>query len=78
MSYLSIDQLISKLQELKDSGTPGDMPAMIPSRDNNGRSGFFQRVEGLQQTKIAKSDFDKQFSLCKGVYSRGVEVLVIS
>lgn len=75
--YLSIDQVIAALQAQKDAGIPGDSPAFIPSTDNNGRSGFLQRVSSVGTASVAKADFDKGWSICKGVSNRGVQVTVI-
>lgn len=77
MSYLTLDDLLSKLQQLKDGGVPGDIAVAIPSVDNNGRGGFMQRIEGAGRVAVANADMDKGYGLCKTVAARGVEVLVI-
>jgi len=76
-AYLTVDQLIAKLDELKLSGVSGAMPVAIPSVDNNGALGWMQRIERAGLRIVAKSDIEKGHSLCKTVVSRGVEVLVI-
>jgi hypothetical protein len=75
--YLTLDQLITKLQQLKDSGVAGETAVAFPSVDNNGRGGMMQRIEGAGRVAVAKADFDKGYGLCKTVATRGVEVLVI-
>lgn len=77
MEYLTIDQLIGKLQQLKEAGVPGDTPVATPSVDNNGRVGYMQRVEGAGRVSVAKSDMDKGYGLCKSVAARGVEIVVV-
>lgn len=77
MTYLTLDQLVAKCQQMKDAGVPGDIPVAIPALDNNGRGGMMQRVEGVGRVAVAKADMDKGFSLCKTVATRGVEILVI-
>jgi len=77
MEYLTLDQLIAKLQQMKDSGVSGDIAVAVPAVDNNGRGGMMQRVEGAGRVSVAKADMDKGYSLCKTVAARGVEVLVI-
>lgn len=77
MLYLTLDDLLIKLQQLKDAGTPGSIAIAIPSTDNNGRSGYVQRVEGAGRVAVAKTDMDKGYGLCKTVAARGVDVLVI-
>lgn len=59
MQYLTLDQLIAKLQQLKDSGVSGDIPVAVPSVDNNGRGGWMQRIEGAGRVAVAKADMDK-------------------
>lgn len=77
MQFLTLDQLIIKLQQLKESGVSGDIPVAVPSVDNNGRGGWMQRIEGAGRVAVAKADMDKGHALCKTVAARGVEVLVI-
>lgn len=77
MRHLTLDQLIAQLTELKESGVPGDIAVGIPARDNNGRGGVMQRVEGTGRVAVAKADMDKGYDLCKTVASRGVEIVVI-
>lgn len=77
MNYLTLDQLIAKLQQLKDAGAPGDIAVAIPALDNNGRGGMMQRIEGAGRVSVAKADMEKGYGLCKTVASRGVEVVVI-
>jgi len=77
MRHLTLDQLIAKLQGLKDAGVPGDIAVAIPALDNNGRAGMVQRVEGAGRVAVAKADIDKGYDLCKMVTTRGVQVVVI-
>lgn len=77
MQFLTLDQLLAKPNQLKDSGVPGDIAVAIPSHDNNDRGGMMQRVEGAGRVAVAKTDFDRGIALCKTVAARGVEVLVI-
>lgn len=75
--YLNLDQLIDKLTQMRASGVPGTIATAIPSPDNNGRAGFFQRIEGVGRVAVAKTDHEKGVSLCRAVAARGVEILVI-
>lgn len=77
MNYLTLDQMIAKLQQLKDAGVPGDIAVAIPALDNSGRGGMMQRIEGAGRVSVAKADMDKGYALCKTVANRGVEVVVI-
>lgn len=77
MRHLTLDQLIAKLQGLKDAGVPGDIAVAIPALDNNGRAGMVQRVKGAGRVAVAKADIDKGYDLCKMVSTRGVQVVVI-
>ena len=77
MRHLTLDQLMAKLQQLKDSGVPGDIAVAIPALDNNGRAGMLQRIEGAGRVSVAKADMDKGYGLCKTVATRGVEIVVI-
>ena len=77
MQFLTLDPLMVKLQQLKDSGVPGDIAVAVPSIDNNGRGGWMQRIEGAGRVSVAKADMEKGYALCKTVAARGVEVLVI-
>ncbi|MYM92387.1 hypothetical protein [Duganella vulcania] len=77
MRHLTLDQLIAKLQQLKESGVPGDIAVAIPALDNNGRGGVMQRIEGAGRVAVAKADMDKGYDLCKTVATRGVEIVVI-
>ena len=77
MTYLTLDELIAKLQQLKASGIAGDIAVAIPSTDNNGRPGWVQRIEGAGRVAVAKPDIDKGYALCKTVAARGIDVIVI-
>lgn len=77
MQHLTLDQLIAKLQQMKDAGVPGDIAVAIPAIDNNGRGGMMQRIEGAGRVAVAKADMDKGYALCKTVATRGVEIIVI-
>lgn len=77
MQYLTLDLMIAKLLQLKESGVPGDMAVAIPALDNNGRGGMMQRVEGAGRVAVAKADMDKGYGLCKAVATSGVDVIVI-
>lgn len=77
MRHLTLDQLIAKLQSLKEAGVPGDMAVAIPALDNNARRGVVQRIEGAGRVAVAKADFEKGYDLCKMVSTRGVDVVVI-
>ncbi|MFT6641389.1 MAG: hypothetical protein ACJAUZ_002393 [Flavobacteriaceae bacterium] len=77
MSFLTVDQLIAKLQRLKESGVPGEMPVAISAVNSQGQAGFFQRIEGAGRVAVAKSDLDKGSTLCKAVATQGVDVVVI-
>lgn len=74
---LSLDKLIKKLTQLRDSGVPGSIATAIPAADNNGRGGYFQRIEGASRVAVAKADHEKEQGLCRAVAARGVDVLVI-
>lgn len=77
MSYLTLNQLIASLQQLKDSGVPGDTAVAIPAVDNNRRGGMMQRVESTGQVAVSKADMDKGYDLCKIVANRGVIIVYI-
>jgi hypothetical protein len=77
MEYVTLDDLILKLQQCKDSGVPGSIAVGIPSFDNNGRGGVIKRIESVCQASVAKVDMDKGYSICKTVANRGVEILLI-
>lgn len=71
---LTLDQLISALQALKDTGVPGDSSVYLPCRDNNGNGGYLQRIEGVSLCAAAKPEVDKGWSMVKTVATRGVRV----
>lgn len=75
--YLTLDQLIVALQALKDTGVPGDSPVYLPSRDNNGKGGYLQRIEGVGLCAAAKPEVVKGLGLVKTVAARGVRVPLI-
>lgn len=75
--YLTLDQLLVELQVLKDTGVPGDSPVYIPCRDNNGRGGYLQRIEGVSLCAAAKPEVEKGLSIVKTVAARGVRVPMI-
>lgn len=77
MRHLTLDQLIAKLQALKEAGVPGDIAVVVPALDNNARGGMVQRVEGAGRVAVAKADIDKGYDLCKMVSTRGVQVVNI-
>lgn len=75
---LSVDQLIAKLEQMKQQGLiSGDTPVGVPSIDNNGKAG----VVGLAVTPVpiavAKDEFAKGWTLCRKVSRGGAPVLVI-
>lgn len=75
--FLSLDQLIDKLVQLRESGVPGSIATAIPATDNNGRGGYFKRIEGAGRVAVAKTDHEKGHALCRALAARGVDVLVI-
>ena len=76
-AYLTLDQLLVELQVLKDTGVPGDSPVYLPSRDNNGKGGYLQRIEGVSLCAAAKPEVEKGLGLVKVVSARGVRVPMI-
>jgi hypothetical protein len=75
--FLSLDQLIAQLQGLKDSGVPGSTPTTVPSANNEGRSGYVQRIERARLVPVAKTEMEKGFGLLRMVSARGVQVVVV-
>lgn len=76
-SYLTLDQLITSLQVLKDTGVSGDSPVYLPSRDNNGKGGYLQRIEGVSLCAAAKPEVEKGLGIVRTVAARGVRVPLI-
>lgn len=76
-SYLTLDELIASLQALQDTGVPGDSPVYIPCRDNNGRGGYLQRIEGVSLCAAAKPEVEKGLGIVRTVAARGVRVPLI-
>ncbi len=74
---LTIDQLIEQLQAKKAAGTPGDTIVALRSTDNNGRSGFANFELSLSVSAVAKTEFEKGWTLAKFVTRSGVPVLVL-
>jgi hypothetical protein len=78
MTFLTLDQTIEKLLLLKASGLPGDSAVAIPCFNNNGQSGFMQRIEHVGRSAVAKTEFEKGWGVCQLVSLRGVEIVSIA
>lgn len=73
-TFLTLDELIDKLQQQRAAGVPGDTPTAVPAPDARGQ---LKRIEGVGRVAVAKSDMDKGQGVCRPVATRGVTVLVI-
>lgn len=76
MPYLTLDELMARLQSCKDAGVPGNIPMAMPAAAHCG-GGMLQRIENIHQLAVGKSDMDRGHALCRAVATRGVPVLVL-
>lgn len=74
---VTIDGLIAKLQAKKASGVAGDTVVAVAGRDNNGQTGFANFELSVHTAAVAKTEFDKGWTLAKFVSRSGVPVLVL-
>lgn len=77
MDFLTLDQTIAKLQEMKDSGIAGNTAVVLGGFDVHARAGWMTRIESVYRASVGKSDFDKGYAQCKIATTKGVEVIVL-
>lgn len=72
MNEYTLDSLIAELQALKESGKPGGTPVCLP-----GSMYFVKKLSTINRDGcIAKADAKKY--TCEVVFSRGVNVIILS
>lgn len=74
---VTIDDLIAQLQAQKSAGVPGDTTVALAGRDNNGRAGFANFEVNPRLGAVAKSEYEKGWTLAKFVSRGGVPVVVL-
>ena len=74
---VTINDLIAQLQAQKEAGVPGDTAVALASRDNNGRAGFANFEITPRVGAVAKTEFEKGWTLAKFVSRGGVPVVVL-
>jgi hypothetical protein len=73
----TLDELLAELQSLKDAGLPGNTVTALSGTDNNARGGFVNFEVKPHLMSVAKTDFEKGWTIAKVVSQRGVQVLVL-
>ncbi|POR07684.1 hypothetical protein [Diaphorobacter sp. LR2014-1] len=74
---MTLDQLITQLQTMKNEGLDGSTLVGIPDRDNNARQGMIQLAVQPRVTHVAKDEHAKGWTLCRVVSRGGEKVLVL-
>jgi hypothetical protein len=74
---VTLDEMIAELQRQKDAGVAGNTVLALPGTDNNARGGFVNFEVKPHLVSVAKTDYEKGWTIAKVVSQRGVQVLML-
>lgn len=74
---VTLDEMLAALQKQKDDGVPGTTVVALTGLDNNGRNGVANFEIRPRLAAVAKTEFERNWTIAKFVSRGGVPVLVL-